>query len=147
MNRALCMVSEPFSYLRRKTRYGVTIFLQFGRGTSLKTLKRCMSSISASIGAVQSFAAGARSASRLVRRSGVVGVGSNAGSSPSNAPNASRAPDPPAKPERVDRTENWWTRPTYWGASSSSSPRRLVGGSSESTRNDMGSGCCCGCGA
>jgi len=101
------------------------------------------------IAATQLLASSARNASQVVYGSGVVSVGANAGSSPSNAPKASGVPDPPAlrtKLERVDRAGNWWT--TYWGGSSfSSSPRGLVGGSSESSRGDLGSGCCCSRGA
>jgi len=59
----------------------------------------------------------------------------NAGCGPSNSPKATRALDSPVlrkKPEQFDRAGTWWMQPTYWGASSSSSLRRLVGGSSES---------------
>lgn len=84
------------------------MFLLYGRGTSLKTLKRRMLAISASIASAQSFASGVSSASRIV-----CGF---AGSIFSNALKANSAPPPPAsrtKPERVERAGNWWTRPTY----------------------------------
>ena len=92
------------------------MFLLYGRGTSLKTLKRRMLAISASIASAQSFASGVSSASRIVCGSRVVGVGTIAGSIFSNALKANSAPPPPAsrtKPERVERAGNWWTRPTY----------------------------------
>jgi len=63
------------------------------------------------IAATQLLASSARNASQVVYGSGVVSVGANAGSSPSNAPKASGVPDPPAlrtKLERVDRAGNWW---------------------------------------